>query len=289
MQTKEILAQLKFYNNGKFPLQALQAAVNQQEEITPHLLEILQDCIDNTQQYIDNQNLMWQTYAVFLLAQFREQAAYPLIVKLLRKNGEIPFELFGDTVTEDLNAILAAVCHGDLTLIKQLIEDESVNEYVRTNALNALLVLYAEDDLERNSIIEYLNFLFQKITREKHYIWCGLVLTSIDIRAAGLMKEIQAAFEEDLLEEGAVDLDYVQNSLQQYEGDENDDEDDLKVKLLEYHRCHYPKDIIEDLQKWACFNTSVQVVQSAKKEKTGRNAPCPCGSGKKFKKCCLNK
>ncbi len=23
--------------------------------------------------------------------------------------------------------------------------------------------------------------------------------------------------------------------------------------------------------------------------KTGRNAPCPCGSGKKYKKCCLNK
>ncbi len=26
-----------------------------------------------------------------------------------------------------------------------------------------------------------------------------------------------------------------------------------------------------------------------KREKTGRNAPCPCGSGKKYKKCCLNK
>jgi len=24
-------------------------------------------------------------------------------------------------------------------------------------------------------------------------------------------------------------------------------------------------------------------------EKTGRNDPCPCGSGKKYKKCCLNK
>jgi uncharacterized protein YecA (UPF0149 family) len=23
--------------------------------------------------------------------------------------------------------------------------------------------------------------------------------------------------------------------------------------------------------------------------KTGRNEPCPCGSGEKFKKCCLNK
>jgi len=26
-----------------------------------------------------------------------------------------------------------------------------------------------------------------------------------------------------------------------------------------------------------------------KEEKVGRNDPCPCGSGKKYKKCCLNK
>ncbi|MFQ9949657.1 MAG: SEC-C metal-binding domain-containing protein [Escherichia coli] len=25
-----------------------------------------------------------------------------------------------------------------------------------------------------------------------------------------------------------------------------------------------------------------------KAEKTGRNDPCPCGSGKKFKQCCLH-
>lgn len=25
------------------------------------------------------------------------------------------------------------------------------------------------------------------------------------------------------------------------------------------------------------------------KEKVGRNDPCPCGSGKKYKQCCLNK
>ena len=27
----------------------------------------------------------------------------------------------------------------------------------------------------------------------------------------------------------------------------------------------------------------------AKKEMPGRNEPCPCGSGKKFKKCCIEK
>jgi preprotein translocase subunit SecA len=34
------------------------------------------------------------------------------------------------------------------------------------------------------------------------------------------------------------------------------------------------------------YNKSKIVV---KEEKIGRNDPCPCGSGKKYKKCCLNK
>ncbi len=34
------------------------------------------------------------------------------------------------------------------------------------------------------------------------------------------------------------------------------------------------------------YNKSKTVV---KEDKVGRNDPCPCGSGKKYKKCCLNK
>ena len=29
------------------------------------------------------------------------------------------------------------------------------------------------------------------------------------------------------------------------------------------------------------------VIQQAISEKIGRNEPCPCGSGKKYKKCCM--
>lgn len=31
----------------------------------------------------------------------------------------------------------------------------------------------------------------------------------------------------------------------------------------------------------------VKPVPFVRLDKTGRNEPCPCGSGKKFKKCCL--
>jgi hypothetical protein len=36
-------------------------------------------------------------------------------------------------------------------------------------------------------------------------------------------------------------------------------------------------------------HTNVKIVRSAEKSHTGRNEPCPCGSGKKYKKCCLDK
>ena len=32
-----------------------------------------------------------------------------------------------------------------------------------------------------------------------------------------------------------------------------------------------------------------QALKAGSKTKWGRNDPCPCGSGKKFKKCCLKK
>ena len=44
-------------------------------------------------------------------------------------------------------------------------------------------------------------------------------------------------------------------------------------------------------EKIARWKDDVLVVlpQVLKKEKVGRNNPCPCNSGKKFKKCCINK
>jgi preprotein translocase subunit SecA len=37
------------------------------------------------------------------------------------------------------------------------------------------------------------------------------------------------------------------------------------------------------------FSYPREVPQQAVSKKVGRNDPCPCGSGKKYKKCCGNK
>ena len=59
---------------------------------------------------------------------------------------------------------------------------------------------------------------------------------------------------------------------------------DLKTTLLE--RRKRMKSIGKELFEMRNVDTQVQPIKSIRK--TGRNQPCPCGSGKKYKKCCLN-
>lgn len=58
---------------------------------------------------------------------------------------------------------------------------------------------------------------------------------------------------------------------------------------------HTPNEIFEKYEKPHLrplpdkpfkFRSNESVI---KKEKIGRNDPCPCGSGKKYKKCCFGK
>lgn len=43
---------------------------------------------------------------------------------------------------------------------------------------------------------------------------------------------------------------------------------------------------LSELSNLAAGLRGISTLAPASKEKVGRNEPCPCGSGKKFKKCC---
>ena len=44
-----------------------------------------------------------------------------------------------------------------------------------------------------------------------------------------------------------------------------------------------------ELQKQRDLLSSQQMVRRSSSKKTGRNQPCPCGSGRKYKRCCGRK
>ncbi|MCP5109518.1 MAG: DUF1186 domain-containing protein, partial [bacterium] len=138
METAEILHQFEGAT-GKFAQAAVEAAVAQREEVTPELLRILEDTVDRAAQLDAEGEYMAHLYAMFLLAQFRETRAYPLVVRFASLPGELLYSLCGEFLTEDLGQILASVCGGELAGIQSVIENEDADEWARGAALSSLV------------------------------------------------------------------------------------------------------------------------------------------------------
>jgi uncharacterized protein YecA (UPF0149 family) len=60
--------------------------------------------------------------------------------------------------------------------------------------------------------------------------------------------------------------------------------------FIDFEQFHYANDPNDLLEKKIEELRAYRIQQALKVEKKiGRNELCPCGSGKKYKKCCLNK
>ncbi|MCP5115847.1 MAG: DUF1186 domain-containing protein, partial [bacterium] len=113
MEISEIVAQLEA-RDGHHPREALIEAIARRDEMVPVLLELLESVVEDIEYYADDPDNLALTFALLLLAQWRETRAYPLVVCIFSAPGELPFDLIGDSVTENLGQILASVCGGDL-------------------------------------------------------------------------------------------------------------------------------------------------------------------------------
>ena len=60
-------------------------------------------------------------------------------------------------------------------------------------------------------------------------------------------------------------------------------EDDTQLRLLESVCVQHE---IDHLNGIVCMDRKVETSYKRTEQKVGRNEPCPCGSGKKYKKCC---
>ena len=285
-----ILRKLKF-NDRVFPREALTKAIANQDLITPYLLEIIKDAIENLEYLEKEESYMAHIYAMYLLAQFREKRAYTLIIDFFSIPGEITLDVTGDLVTETLGRILASVSCGDISLIKSLIEKREVNEYVRLAGIKSLVTLVACGEIGREEIMAYFQSLYRgRLERKFSQVWNELVSACTDLYPEEVYEDIKQAYEDNLVSPRYINIDNVEEALSQGKDRHiNRIQDDCFYKLI--------KDTVREIEWWACFKEPkshrtvhqpepVQVQAVVKKQKVGRNAPCPCGSGKKYKKCC---
>jgi hypothetical protein len=296
METAEILHQFE-RATGRFARAAVEAAVARREEITPELLRILEGTVDRAAQLDAEGDYMAHLYAMFLLAQFREKRAYSLVVRFSSLPGDLLDSLCGDFLTADLGRVLASVCGGELAGIQSLIENESTDEWVRGAALSSLVTLVAARQKSRDEIVSYFAGLFRgKLLRKWSHVWDSLVSYSSDLYPEELLDDIKQAYEDGLVDPGYIGFDNVEQDLSM-------GKDRIFARLADNPHRRLVEDTVAEMGWWACFredrakntartapNSKLNPVDSSQTRrampKTGRNEPCPCGSGKKYKKCC---
>ena len=246
MEIPEIIAELEYYKK-ELPETALKNAIEKQEEITPILLETLEKWKNKQRQLRRDRDYFLHIYALFLLAQFKEPRAYPLIIEFFYISGDICMDTVGDVVTEDLGRILASVSQGDIEPVKPLIENPQVNEYVRGAGIECLMILVAEGVISREVVVEYFQELFsEKLEREFSFIWTVLVINSAELYPLELQDSIREIFELDLVDEFFINQKDIARSLKKGQ------EETLK-ELREKPRYSFIEDTIQEMKNWYCF------------------------------------
>ncbi|MGD0546385.1 MAG: DUF1186 domain-containing protein [Terracidiphilus sp.] len=301
MEIDEIIEEIEWFD-GKFKREAVAAAIAQRDEVIPELLLVLEEIADPAMAAdLDSEGeYMAHLYAMFLLAQFRETRAYPLMLRIAHLPSDLLESLFGDCITESLGRVLASVCGGDLDGIKSLIEDATVDKWVRGAALGGLVTLAVAGIKSREEILSYFAELFHgKLTDKNDVIWSELVSYSTDLYAPELLGEIEKAYEAELIDPQFIGLDEIRHDLAQ-------GEDWAMERLARDPHRRLIDDTVKEMEWWDSFkekkprapqtgtptpfppesrwNAPSGFKRAA--PKIGRNDPCPCASGKKYKKCC---
>jgi hypothetical protein len=172
-----------------------------------------------------------------------------------------------------------------------------VDEFVRGSALRSLSVLVHQGALARADVVAYLADLFRdKLEKEYSHVRDVVVSEALNLHATTLAEDIRAGYEAGLIDPGYVHPTSVERGFAMTE--------DAALARAKRRCGGLIDDVIREMHWWACFQPggsshseaqlefqpmpdrpeSEMVVRSA--PKVGQNAPCPCGSGRKYKKCC---
>ncbi len=206
MDFQELSAKFKQFE-GPFPEEALLESVRNQVQVVPELLKVMRNTQENPQHVIDRDDYMMSIYAMYLLAQFREKEACPIIVDFFSLPDEKAMEIVGDMYIEDLGRILASVCCGDISQLQRLIENPDAQELARASAVEALMVLVRVGEKSRDEIVTYFKQLFAgKLERRRSLVWVSLVSGSVDLYPEEVSAEIDRAFADNLLDEGLISM-----------------------------------------------------------------------------------
>ena len=231
-----------------------------------HIPELIRMVTDPKLLWADQNSLeVWApVHAWRALAQLRAEEAIMPIIGLFNELSD------DEWASDELPKAVSMFGEKAIMPLREFLFDSSNKELARATAANCLEKIGNENSLLKNDCISILAAYLEQSTIDVPTL-NGLVIAYLmELEAVDSIDVIRKAFNN-----GNVDITVA--------GDLEDVEIHLGLRTKrETPQPNYIDPEYEDL-------ASIIDNLKAKKKKIGRNAPCSCGSGKKYKKCCLKK
>ena len=272
---------------SSFPYEAVKLALEHREAVAPRLADVLsRTAAEASSADDDNTLLLFAIYFALCRSSDHDRIEY----------------LFGDHLTESVGRALASVCEGNLEPIVALCEDREAYAWARVGGFTGLMACVVEGCVQRDIVVAHLERMArveanvlrmdQAQTFPGSAVLDHIVGLLSDLGAKHLLPEIRQWFAEGLLDPTYADLDLIQSRmakpLEEVLAESRKRREGLlldpETEMSWWHSFRGDDEERDDslpADEWA----AAAPPYVRKTPKIGRNDPCPCGSGKKYKKC----
>jgi Protein of unknown function (DUF1186)/SEC-C motif len=279
------------------PREALQAASARRAELLPTFLGVIEDYLGQEPTARADPGPLF--FIFHLLGEWRERTAYRPLARLLRCPADEADTIFGDATASTCHRVMAAVFDGDPQPLFDIILDPDPEEFIRSRMCEALAMVTSRGELDRDLATRFLRDAFNELRPQRLcFVWAGWQSAIAMLGVHELKVLVKRAFDRGFIDRAFLGFDDFEDALRRgirHPGEPSapgDNEFELfgdTVEELSGWQCFTERDG-EDQEEWRQLAELDRILSEPHHNPfkgIGRNDPCPCGSGKKFKKCCL--
>lgn len=265
-------------------------------------------------------------HALLLLGELKSESSLPVVLHLLRQGEELLDFWYGDVLTRVASFAIFRIGKEKPEMLKLFLKEHHNFLYARLSVSGAIKLIGIQYPERRKEVISIYRHLFQYVLdnlEDDRFIDTELisfwVWDCMDLNAKQLVGLIEELYRNQLvlrticgtLDEVIQEINSgvnpgvpepIENIYAVYKSLNAEEEADISSGLNEFFSSMSEEQRMDDflLEKEAAIDKlpisgnfdpykddHVELTDDEPGIKVGRNDPCPCGSGKKFKKCCL--
>ena len=321
MNLEQALLVIANAHGNELPVEAIAAIKANWSVFYPDLERLIDQFVADDTSLTDEQNAIL-FFGTLLCAELKYAPALTKCLQLFSRTDTFltPIEgVFGDALTELTPTLFYNVADGDTNALSDYIVADHQAMYCKASAMDAVFTQFIIGLIDKNELSHHVTRWLAAYVATPSSINSFLISALADSCIQYQLDEFKAQFislcEQDLFDEDRFKQDEVK-AWHRYEA----------PNLLESYIVQPEFDLIHTLQSWVDYDEAYSegsLLDSPLSDETdvfdslmgeggllsnilydektilensvpvsslptvGRNEPCPCGSGKKYKKCCL--